>query len=41
MNEWLPNSNYVHGDDYDFESYMEKSRVFSEKIHIPIKPKEE
>jgi AraC family transcriptional regulator len=39
LNEWLPNSRYVHADGCDFESYTEKSRVFSEKIHIHIKPK--
>ncbi|MDR0986195.1 MAG: helix-turn-helix domain-containing protein, partial [Ruminococcus sp.] len=40
-NEWLPGSLYTHTGGYDFESYVEKSRVFSEKIHIPIKLKEQ
>jgi AraC family transcriptional regulator len=40
-NEWLPSSRYAHTGGYDFESYVEKSRVFSERIHIPIKPKEQ
>lgn len=33
---WLPQSEYKHADGYEFECYVEQSRVFSEKIYIPI-----
>lgn len=34
---WLPQSGYKRTGGYEFESYVEESRVFSEKIYIPIK----
>jgi AraC family transcriptional regulator len=37
-NVWLQKGNYEHAGGYEFESYIEKSRLFSEKIYIPIKP---
>lgn len=33
---WLPNSGYRHTGGYEFESYVEESRTFSEKIYIPL-----
>ncbi len=33
---WLPQSGYKRSDRYEFESYIEQSRIFSEKIYIPI-----
>lgn len=36
---WLPASGYSKADGYEFESYMEDSRTFSEKIYIPIREK--
>ena len=33
---WQPQSGYQRTGGYDFESYIEESRVFSEKIYIPI-----
>ena len=35
--EWLPNSGYKRTVGYDFESYIEESRIYSEKIYIPLK----
>lgn len=35
--EWLPNSRYERTGGYEFESYIEESRIFSEKIYIPLK----
>lgn len=32
--KWLPNSGYKRTGDYEFESYIEESRTFSEKIYI-------
>lgn len=37
---WIPQSNYVNLGDYDFETYKEDSREFSERIFIHIKEKE-
>lgn len=37
--EWLPHSGYQFTGGYEFESYVEQSRVFSEKIYIPINKK--
>ena len=37
---WLPNSDYARTGGYEFESYVEESRMFSEKIYIPIRRKE-
>lgn len=37
--EWLPNSGYLRTSGYEFESYIEESRTFSEKIYIPLKEK--
>ncbi len=39
--EWLPQSCYEYRHDYEFECYMEKSRLFSETICVPIKIKKE
>lgn len=36
---WLPNSEYERTGGYEFESYVEQSRAFSEKIYIPIRRK--
>ncbi len=36
---WLPNSEYELTGSYEFESYIEQSRAFSEKIFIPIRGK--
>ena len=36
---WIPQSEYERTEDYEFESYIEQSRVFSEKIFIPIRRK--
>lgn len=33
---WLPQSGYKRTGSYEFESYIEQSRIFSEKIYIPI-----
>ena len=33
---WLPQSGYKYTGGHEFESYIEQSRVFSEKIYIPI-----
>lgn len=37
---WLPQSNYRRTGGYEFETYIEESHVFSEKIYIPIVLKE-
>lgn len=34
---WLPDSEYERTGGYEFESYIEQSRAFSEKIYIPIR----
>ena len=36
---WLPQSGYRRTGGYEFESYIEQSHMFSEKIHIPIEKK--
>lgn len=36
---WLPQSKYRYTGGYEFESYIEQSRAFSEKIYIPIEAK--
>ncbi len=36
---WLPQSCYKRTGNYEFESYIEESRIFSEKIYIPIELK--
>jgi len=33
---WLPDSGYKKIGEYEFESYIEESRTFSEKIYIKI-----
>lgn len=38
-NEWLPGSGYERTGSCEFETYIESSRSYSEKIYIPIKPK--
>ena len=40
-NIWLKNSEYRRTGDYEFECYIEKSRLFSEDIYIPISTKED
>lgn len=40
-NVWLPQNGYQRTGGFEFETYVEKSRCFSEKIYIPIKRKEE
>ncbi|WP_461370283.1 AraC family transcriptional regulator [Candidatus Darwinibacter acetoxidans] len=37
---WLPQSGYTHAGSCDFESYLETSRQFSERIYIPLKAKQ-
>ncbi len=37
--EWLPASGYVRTGGYEFESYVEDSRTYSEQIYIPIRRK--
>ena len=44
LNVWMPKSNYkcaeyADGYKYQFETYVESSRSFSEKIYIPIEQK--
>lgn len=39
--EWLPKNGYARTGDYELESYVEESRLFSEIIYIPIKKSEE
>lgn len=34
--KWLPESGYERNSGFEFESYIEESRTFSEKIYIPI-----
>ena len=36
---WLPNSEYQKTDGWEFETYIEASRTYSEDIYIPIKEK--
>lgn len=40
-NVWLGESGYVRRSDFEFECYLEESRLFSETIYIPIKKKED
>jgi AraC family transcriptional regulator len=35
--DWLKNSGYVYTGGFEFECYVEKSRVYSEKIYVPIR----
>ena len=35
--KWLPESGYQRGRGYDFETYQESSREYSEQIFIPIR----
>lgn len=37
---WLPENGYVRTGDYELESYVEESRLFSEIIYIPIRKRE-
>lgn len=37
--KWLQNSGYRRTGGYEFESYIEESRTFSEKIYIPLEGK--
>lgn len=34
--QWLPDSGYMHSGTYQFETYCENSRTYSEDIYIPI-----
>jgi AraC family transcriptional regulator len=36
---WLPCNGYSRTGGYEFETYTEESRSFSENIYIPIKEK--
>ena len=36
FNVWLPESDYSYKGGYQFETYVEASRTFSERIYIPI-----
>ena len=38
--KWLGENGYVRTGGYEFESYVEMSRVFSERIFIPVERKE-
>lgn len=42
LNDWMPQSAYRvdGGRPYQFESYIEESRTYSEKIHIPVKARD-
>lgn len=37
---WLPENGYEKADGYEFESYMEESRKYSETLYMPIKVRE-
>lgn len=41
FNIWLPQSVYRYSDGYQFECYVEASRIYSEDIYIPIQIKNE
>ncbi|MCH5350163.1 MAG: AraC family transcriptional regulator [Oscillospiraceae bacterium] len=34
--KWLPQSGYRRGDGFEFESYVESSRKYSERIYVPL-----
>ncbi|MBE7000977.1 MAG: helix-turn-helix domain-containing protein [Ruminococcaceae bacterium] len=34
---WLPDNGYVRREGFEFESYVESSRLYSERIYIPIR----
>ncbi|MBR4867393.1 MAG: AraC family transcriptional regulator [Clostridia bacterium] len=34
---WLPDNGYVRREGFEFESYVESSRLYSETIYIPIR----
>lgn len=38
---WFPNSGYIRTGDYEFECYVEESRLYTETIYIPITKKTE
>lgn len=40
FNEWIPNSRYEYTGGPDFETYIEDSKCYLEKIYITIKEKE-
>lgn len=40
LNVWLPESRYRYIGGYQFETYVEASRTFSEDIYIPIEVKQ-
>lgn len=37
--KWIPESDYEFAGGYQFECYVEQSRVYSEDIYVPILPK--
>ena len=37
--DWLPNSGYCRGDGFEMESYAETSRIYSERIYVPLERK--
>jgi len=39
LNVWIPRSRYIIKPGYQFETYIEASRTFSENIYIPIEKK--
>ena len=39
LNVWLPKSDYQYMGGYQFETYVEASRTFSEQIYIPVQVK--
>ena len=34
--DWIPNSGYRRAEGYELESYVEKSRKYSERIYVPL-----
>lgn len=36
---WMPGSGYIRACGYEFECYVEESRIYSEDIYIPIEEK--
>lgn len=38
--EWLPRSGYQRGDGFEFESYVETSKSYSERIYVPLTKEE-
>lgn len=38
---WLPESGYERTGGYEFETYVEESRTYSQEIYIPVRKKED